>query len=155
MMAQNWSKSLLVNQRLIDILLTVSVGVELWDLYDEAIRTAKGDGGTTEGTGGAGVSAGANAGAPNPNDDKNKKKKKQTSQNQMQKQVERGQAPKEVERVDEAHNKETGQPHVHFKDKTALNRDGSVHDKLKGTPNITNKIRKWLFKNGWESLKNP
>ena len=41
-MAQDWGKSLLANQRLMDILLTVSVGVELWDLYDEVIRAAKG-----------------------------------------------------------------------------------------------------------------
>ena len=73
----------------------------------------------------------------------------------MQDQVERGQAPREVDRVHNAHNQETGQPHVHFKDNTALNKDGSIHDKLGGVPNITNKIQKWLFKHGWESLKNP
>ena len=50
--------------------------------------------------------------------------KKPTSRNQMQKQVEKGQAPKEVDRVDGAHT-EGQQPHVHFKDGTSLNQDRS------------------------------
>lgn len=48
-------------------------------------------------------------------------------------------APKEVDRVDSAHDR-FGQPHVHFKDGTALNRDGSVHDKINGRPNPSNKV---------------
>ncbi|MBD5088832.1 MAG: hypothetical protein HDT30_08515 [Clostridiales bacterium] len=36
-------------------------------------------------------------------------------------------------------------PHVHFKDATSLNYDGMVHDKHKGIPKISNKVRKeWL-----------
>jgi len=66
----------------------------------------------------------------------------------MQKQVESNQAPKEVDRVDPAHDK-NGQPHVHFKDKTSINRDGTVHDKKHGTPNPTRKVWDWLHKNGW------
>ena len=61
----------------------------------------------------------------------------------MQKQVEKGQAPKEVDRVDGAHT-EGQQPHVHFKDGTALNQDGTVHDAHKGKPNLTNGTRKWV-----------
>lgn len=38
----------------------------------------------------------------------------------MQKQVERGKAPKEVDRVDKLHQKGQ-QNRVHFKDKTSLN----------------------------------
>ena len=75
--------------------------------------------------------------------------KKPTSRNQMQKQVEKGQAPKEVDRVDGAHT-EGQQPHVHFKDGTSLNQDGTVHDAHKGTPNLTNSTRKWLEENGWK-----
>ncbi len=71
-----------------------------------------------------------------------------TSQNQMQKQVEKGQAPKEVDRVDKAHN-EFGQDHVHFKDGTAINKDGTVHDDGHGIPNLSNKVLDWLNKNGW------
>ena len=72
-----------------------------------------------------------------------------TSPNQMQKQVERGQAPKGVVRVDNP--KVPGQqPHVHFSDGTSLNIDGSVHDAKNGIPNLTNEIRIWLEKNGWK-----
>lgn len=41
-------------------------------------------------------------------------------------------------------------PHVHFKDGTSLNNDGTVHDEHKGIPNISNKIRKWLEKYNWK-----
>lgn len=43
---------------------------------------------------------------------------------QMQKQVERGQSPKEVDRIDKLH-VEDRQPHVHFK-------DGTIHDIHRG-----------------------
>ena len=73
----------------------------------------------------------------------------ESSPNQMQKQVERGQAPKGVVRVDNP--KVPGQqPHVHFSDETSLNIDGSVHDAKNGIPNLTNEIRIWLEKNGWK-----
>lgn len=78
-----------------------------------------------------------------------------TSQNQMQKQVERGQAPKEVDRVDRSHTK-YGQDHVHFKDGSAINKDGTIHDDGHGVPKLTNKILDWLNSNGWclNGLKN-
>ncbi len=73
---------------------------------------------------------------------------KQTSPNQMQKQVERGQAPSTVVRVDNP--KIQGQlPHIHFRDGTAMNIDGSVHDAMKGVHTLTNSERIWLFDNGW------
>lgn len=65
----------------------------------------------------------------------------------MQKQVERGLAPK-VDSVDKKHN-EYGQDHVHFKDGTSINKDGIIHDKGHGTPNLTNDILDWLNRNGW------
>lgn len=71
-----------------------------------------------------------------------------TSQNQMQKQVVKGQAPKEVDRVDKDHTG-YGQDHVHFKDGTAINKDGTVHDDGHGKPNLSNKVLDWLNKNGW------
>ncbi|MBQ7934997.1 MAG: hypothetical protein IJ333_01420, partial [Clostridia bacterium] len=74
--------------------------------------------------------------------------KKPTSPNQMQKQVERGQAPKTVIRVDNP--KIPNQlPHVHFRDGTSLNIDGSVHDSMNGIHSLTNSERIWLFENGW------
>lgn len=74
--------------------------------------------------------------------------KNPTSANQLQKQVERKQAPKEVDRVDNSHSN-NGQPHVHFKDGTSINQDGSIHDKHNGTPKLSNKVKEWLNKNGW------
>lgn len=85
---------------------------------------------------------------PDSGDEDKEKQNKPTSQNQMQKQVERGQAPKEIERVDKAHQK-GGQNHVHFKDGTSLNQDGSVHDAHKGVPNPSNAAKEWLKNNGW------
>ena len=35
----------------------------------------------------------------------------------------------------------TEKPHVHFKDGTALNQDGTVHDAHKGNLNLTNGTR--------------
>ena len=66
----------------------------------------------------------------------------------MQKQVEKGQAPKEVDRVDKAHT-EYGQDHVHFKDGTAINKDGTIHDDGYGAPKLSNKVLDWLNRNGW------
>lgn len=71
-----------------------------------------------------------------------------TSPGGLQKKVERGQAPRDVERVDPAHTK-TGEPHVHYKDGTSSNKGGSTHDQKGGTPNPPNKTRRWLKENGW------
>ena len=84
---------------------------------------------------------------PDPDDEENLDNKS-TSQNQMQKQVERGKAPRQVDRVDKAHQPGT-QDHVHFKDGTSLNKDGSIHDSHRGSPNLTNATKEWLKKNGW------
>ena len=71
---------------------------------------------------------------------------KVTSPNQMQKQVEKGQAPSTVVRVDNP--KAPGQlPHIHFSDGTAMNMDGSVHDAMKGIHTLTNSERSWIFNN--------
>ena len=77
---------------------------------------------------------------------------KPTSQNQMQKQVERGQAPEGVDRVDKPH-VPGQQPHVHYEDGTASNVDGSTHDMGKGTPNPSKEIRGWLLENDWKPPK--
>ena len=76
-------------------------------------------------------------------------KKEPTSPNQMQKKVEKGQAPNEVDRVDKPH-VEGQQPYVHFKARTALNQDGTVHDVHKGTPSPSNKTKEWLENNNWK-----
>ena len=66
------------------------------------------------------------------------KKSDPTSPKNMQKQVERNQAPKEVVRVEQHPG---GKPHVHFKDKTSMNNDGTIHDKMHGTPRLTKNIK--------------
>jgi len=74
-----------------------------------------------------------------------------TSRNQMQKQVESKQAPKEVDRVDPPHtDTPNSQNHIHFKDGTAINQDGSLSHEGKGTPKITRRIRNWILDNGWK-----
>jgi len=72
-----------------------------------------------------------------------------TSPNKLQKLIEKGQAPRGVERVDKPH--VPGQkPHVHFEDGTSLNVDGTLHDAHKGTPDPSKKMQKWLEDNGWK-----
>ena len=79
---------------------------------------------------------------------------KPTSRNQMQKQVESGKAPNEVDRVDPPHNYvDNSQNHIHFKDGTAINQDGSLSHKGNGIPNITRAILKWILDNGWSAPK--
>ena len=75
---------------------------------------------------------------------------KPTSRNQMQKQVESGKAPNGVDRVDPPHNDvDNSQNHIHFKDGTAINQDGSLSHKGNGIPNITRAILEWILDNGW------
>jgi hypothetical protein len=39
--------------------------------------------------------------------------------------------------------------HVHFKDETAINKDGTIHDEGHGIPNLNKKLLDWLNINGW------
>lgn len=81
------------------------------------------------------------------------KPKKLTSPNQMQKQVESGQAPKEVDQVHSPH-VPGDQPHIHFVNyRPALNIDGTWKDGGGILPVITNKIAEWLSENGWSLPK--
>ena len=70
---------------------------------------------------------------------------KATSPNQMQKQVERGQAPKTVIRVDQAR-VPFEKPNVHFADGSALNMDGTWKH---GGRELTSAEANWLSGNGW------
>ena len=76
---------------------------------------------------------------------------KPSSYGKMQKEVDRKQAPKDVERVDNAHNKpeQGGKPHVHYKDGTSSNNDGTTHDKKNGIPNPVKQVVDWLKKHNW------
>jgi hypothetical protein len=77
------------------------------------------------------------------------KKCKPKSAGNMQQQVERGQAPREVERVDRADPPMAPEPHVHYKDGTSSTQSGGVHDAGNGYPNPSNQTRSWLDANGW------
>jgi RHS repeat-associated protein len=71
--------------------------------------------------------------------------KKPSSPNQMNQEVKRGQAPKDVERVDKPH-VPGDQNHVHLTDGSAQNQDGTTHH---GTPSLSNAVSDWLKKHGW------
>jgi RHS repeat-associated protein len=103
-------------------------------------------------------------GCDNNNDQKDKKKNdqksssgereattssKSTSPNQMNQQVQRGQAPNSVDRVDSPrfpHEK----PHIEFKDGNALNNDGTWKH---GGRELTNGEKEWITNNGWSLPK--
>ena len=74
--------------------------------------------------------------------------KKITSPNQMQSQVEKGQAPKNVDRVDKS-DPLYSKPHVHFKDGTSITIDGEIHDSHNGKPKLSREVLDWLHINGW------
>lgn len=78
-----------------------------------------------------------------------KAEKAVTSVNQMAQMVKRGQAPRTIVRVDKGDSDVATQPHVHFTDGTALNIDGTVHDKKAGAHSLTKQEREWLQNNGW------
>ncbi|MBQ7601755.1 MAG: RHS repeat-associated core domain-containing protein, partial [Lachnospiraceae bacterium] len=80
---------------------------------------------------------------------KNLDGKKPTPTNQLQKQVENDKAPKEVDRVDKRHS-DKGKDHIHFKDKTAINLDGTKSHDGNGKPRITNRFREWMNENGYK-----
>lgn len=71
--------------------------------------------------------------------------RKATSPNQMNQQIRQGKAPKDVKRVDTT--KVPGeQPHIHFKDGAALNKDGTWKHGLR---KLTETEKQWLQENGW------
>ena len=80
------------------------------------------------------------------------KKTKPSSPGEMQKEVERGQAPKDVDRVDRGH-VEGQDPHVYYKDGTSSTQTGGVHDAHKGQPNPPKKTKRWLEKHNWNPPK--
>ena len=61
--------------------------------------------------------------------------------------IKRGQAPKDVKTAHPRHS--NGKPHIHFKDGTAMNNDGTIHDAHKGIPRLSNAVKKWLRKHNW------
>ncbi len=76
-----------------------------------------------------------------------------TRLNQMQMMVEKNNSKKlkDVTRIDSAHNpsESWSKPHVHFSDGTAMNYDGTVHDKDGGIHKLSKDEKEWLEQNGW------
>ena len=73
------------------------------------------------------------------------------SVNQMKKQIKKGQAPKEIQRIDSPHTSiPNSKIHAHFKDGTSLNIDGTIHDASHGIPKLTKQVSDWLIGKGWK-----
>lgn len=53
---------------------------------------------------------------------------KNKTRGQMQREVEKGKAPRDVDRVDKPHDSKTGQEHVHLKNGGAVNKDGTIKE---------------------------
>ena len=68
----------------------------------------------------------------------------------MNKQIERGQAPKSMDRADAPHNADQ-LPHVHFKDNAgSLNNDGTIGHSGNWGRALTNAEMDWLKGNNWK-----
>ncbi len=72
-----------------------------------------------------------------------------SSPGNMQRQVEKGQAPNSVDRVDKGDPNNPGdkEPHIHFKDKSALTQSGAWKH---GGRDLTAAERKWITGNNWK-----
>ena len=69
----------------------------------------------------------------------------------MNKQIKKGQAPKEIQRIDSPHTSiPNSKIHAHFKDGTSLNIDGTIHDASHGIPKLTKQVSDWLIGKGWK-----
>ena len=75
-----------------------------------------------------------------------RKPAKNKSPNQLNKSIERGQAPRGIVRVDTPKIKNE-KLHVHFDDGSALNIDGTWKH---GGRDLTRSQKKWLQDNGWK-----
>ena len=73
-------------------------------------------------------------------------KGKVSNPGRMQQEIGKGQGPKTVDRVDKGRGSHE-QDHVHFDDKSALNKDGTWKH---GGKTLSNKEKKWLDKHNWK-----
>ena len=65
--------------------------------------------------------------------------------------VRKGKGPAEIERIDMPKSSvPNSQWHAHSKKGGALNQDGTIHDKKRGSPNFSKETQKWLQEYGWE-----
>ena len=80
--------------------------------------------------------------------------RKASSPGKMQQEVLRGQAPRDIHRVDRPH-VTSGESQVHFCNGTSCNQSGTIHDAHKGAPNPSTGAREWLEKHGWTPPEKP
>jgi hypothetical protein len=80
---------------------------------------------------------------------KSESSNKPLSARQVQKKIEKGQAPKSIDRADNPHNGDKGKPHIHFKDGRSINNDGTIHDKSKYSKQLNNAEKQFLLDSGW------
>ena len=73
---------------------------------------------------------------------------KPASANQIQSKIKKGQAPISFKAAHNAHTP-NGQEHIHLKNGSSFNKDGSLHDKGKYKGNLTNEERCFIKKQGW------
>lgn len=77
-----------------------------------------------------------------------------SSPGKMQREVERGQAPRDVKRVDRGHI-DGQENHVHYTDGTSSTVSGGVHDAHNGYPTPSKAARKWLESHDWTPPPKP
>ena len=73
---------------------------------------------------------------------------KTESASQIQLKIKKGQAPKSFKSAHNAHTP-NGQEHIHMKNGSSFNKDGSLHDKGKYKGNLTNEERRFIREQGW------
>jgi len=122
-------------------------------LTPDNIMVGIGSGGRSGGGGGYSFGVGKVA-SPKATTAPNAPNIKPSSPGKMQREVERGQSPRNIDRVDKGHipNQE---PHVHYSDGGSSTQSGKVHDRHKGILITTNEVKMWLEKHGWKTPKTP
>lgn len=113
-------------------------------LSSNIVRQAAGSGSGAGGSGGGGDDDGGDDNGGD--DDDPREPERRPSLNQMDREVQRGHAPRDVTRIDRGHPSHGEQPHVHFKNGHALNRDGTWKH---GGRALSSRETQWLRRWGW------
>jgi len=86
----------------------------------------------------------------NNDDDKTPSPPSLKKQNDISREIRKGTQPKEVSRFDRGDPSHGEKPHIHLRDKRALNYDGTWKH---GQGSVSNKLAEWLDKHGWVAPK--
>ncbi len=82
------------------------------------------------------------------NDQTSGEKKKPASYGHIQRLIEKGQAPKSFESAHKGHGPK-GKPHIHLKNGSSFNLDGSKHDTKNYKGQLTNEEKQFIREQGW------